>query len=214
MFFKSRYTKSVPIFLKFKKSNFICMKSNFSYWEKSSFKNFDIIIIGSGIVGLNTAISLKLQNPILNICVLESGYLPAGASTKNAGFACFGSVSELIEQEAITGEEGLAKLIAKRWNGLSYLRKLLSDKAIDFKNYGGYEIFNKGGNNLAQNSVAKIEHFNQLIKNIIGKEAFKLDNSKINQFGFNNIETLIFNQYEGQIDSGKRCLLYYKKLKL
>jgi L-2-hydroxyglutarate oxidase LhgO len=75
------------------------MADNFSYWEQSSFFNYDAIIIGSGIVGLIAAIHLKKSSPNLNIAVLERGFLPSGASTKNAGFACFGSVSELIEQE-------------------------------------------------------------------------------------------------------------------
>ncbi|MGZ5243758.1 MAG: hypothetical protein ACXWW0_07675 [Bacteroidia bacterium] len=30
-----------------------------SFWERESFLHYDIIIIGSGIVGLSTAISLK-----------------------------------------------------------------------------------------------------------------------------------------------------------
>jgi glycine/D-amino acid oxidase-like deaminating enzyme len=186
------------------------MPTSFSYWEKTSFTSFDVIIVGAGIVGLNAAISLKKQQPNLNICVLDGGYLPTGASTKNAGFACFGSISELIEQEQVCGSEALAKLINRRWKGLQYLRNLLGDETIDFNNFGGYEIFNKNDTILAQKSVSKIEHFNQLTKQIVGKNAFSINNSKIKSFGLKNVDTLIYNQYEGQIDTGKMMLALIK----
>jgi glycine/D-amino acid oxidase-like deaminating enzyme len=70
---------------------------NLSYWEiKSWLQNIDFTVIGSGIVGLNCAIQLKERFPVAKVLVLEKGILPQGASTKNAGFACFGSLSELI----------------------------------------------------------------------------------------------------------------------
>lgn len=174
-----------------------------SYWEKSSFFNFDFIIIGSGIVGLNAAIHLKKDKPKASICILERGFLPAGASTKNAGFACFGSISELIDQESICGTDGLHSLIKKRWKGLLKLRSLLGDKRIDYQCLGGYELFKKNEENLTNISVSKIEHFNVLIKNIVGNNAFSLQNHKKEDFGFKNIENLIANQYEAQIDTGK-----------
>lgn len=117
------------------------MPTAFSYWEKESFFTYDIIIIGSGIVGLNAAIQLKKTAPTLKIAILERGFLPSGASTKNAGFVCFGSISELIEQEECAGLDGLTLLIEKRWKGLLKLRNLLGDKTIDYQCLGGYELF-------------------------------------------------------------------------
>lgn len=179
------------------------MPTAFSYWEKESFFTYDIIIIGSGIVGLNAAIQLKKTAPTLKIAILERGFLPSGASTKNAGFACFGSISELIEQEESAGLDGLALLIEKRWKGLLKLRSLLGDKTIDYQCLGGYELFKKGDILLADTCVSKIEHFNRLINDVIGEDAFGLANKKISDFGFEGVSTLIENQYEAQIDSGK-----------
>ena len=69
-----------------------------SFWEKSLyFESLDFTIIGAGIVGLSTAIFLKEKFPGSKILILERGYLPSGASTKNAGFACFGSPTELLD---------------------------------------------------------------------------------------------------------------------
>ncbi|QNR84198.1 FAD-binding oxidoreductase [Pedobacter riviphilus] len=179
------------------------MPTVFSYWEKESFFTYDIIIIGSGIVGLNAAIQLRKTAPALKIAILERGFLPTGASTKNAGFACFGSISELIEQEACTGLDGLALLIEKRWKGLLKLRNLLGDKTIDYQCLGGYELFKNDDIFLADKCVSKIEHYNRLINDIIGANAFAHANKKIGSFGFKGIITLIENRYEAQIDSGK-----------
>ncbi|TFB34143.1 FAD-binding oxidoreductase [Pedobacter alluvionis] len=174
-----------------------------SYWEKESFLNYDVIIIGSGIVGLNAAIHLKKSAPSLKILILERALLPAGASTKNAGFACFGSISELIEQEETCGPEQLTSLIERRWKGLLKLRNLLGDKTIDYQCLGGYELFKHKHHFLADTCVSKIEHYNRLINDIVGANAFCISNNKIKAFGFESIETLIENRYEAQIDSGK-----------
>ncbi|MBO9676565.1 MAG: FAD-binding oxidoreductase [Sphingobacteriaceae bacterium] len=180
------------------------MPTELSYWEKESFFcNYDAIIIGSGIVGLNAAIHLKKSAAALKIAILERGFLPTGASTKNAGFACFGSISELIEQEEMIGTDRLAALIEKRWKGLLKLRNLLGDNALDYQCLGGYELFKNEDDFLAEKGVSKIEHFNRLVNGIVGPGAFSLKNKKISSFGFNGVSTLIENQYEAQIDSGK-----------
>lgn len=180
------------------------MSQTFSYWEQESFFKADIIVIGSGLVGLSSAISIKKSSPNLKVIVLERGLLPSGASTKNAGFACFGSISELLEQEKSLGPDCLHKLIEKRWTGLQKLRNLIGDKHLGFENFGGFELFKKNENNSAQLCVQKISHYNTLIKDIIGQsETFSLAENLIPKFGFNNIDCLIANQAESQIHSGK-----------
>ncbi|MEH3115339.1 NAD(P)/FAD-dependent oxidoreductase [Pedobacter terrae] len=180
------------------------MSTELSYWEKESFFcNYDAIVIGSGIVGLNAAIQLKKTAPSLKIVILEKGFLPTGSSTKNAGFACFGSISELIEQEKLIGSDRLTMLIEKRWKGLLKLRHLLGDNTIDYQCLGGYELFKKEDNFSADLGVSKIEHFNHLVNDIVGSDAFLLNNKKISFFGFDGVDRLVRNQYEAQIDTGK-----------
>ncbi|MGN7987332.1 hypothetical protein ACTJKC_08330 [Pedobacter sp. 22226] len=96
------------------------MPTGLSYWKKESFfYNHDAIIIGTGIVVLNAAIHLQKLVPSLKLAIPEKGFIPTDASTKNAGFTCFGSISEPIEREEITGTHRLAALIGKRWEGPS-----------------------------------------------------------------------------------------------
>jgi len=89
-----------------------------SLWEKQSFLSSDIIIIGAGITGLSSAASIKESNPEISVTILESGILPSEASTKNAGFACFGSVTELLSDIDSIGEDSMADLVEQRWKGL------------------------------------------------------------------------------------------------
>jgi len=181
------------------------MKNSFSYWEQKSFlSGFDVLIIGSGIVGLFAALSLKLQKPKLKIGVLEAGFLPGGASTKNAGFACFGSISELIEELKTGTEDEVAGIIETRWKGLKKLRENLGDKAISFEQYGGYEVFKNTETDFANSCIEQIPYFNKFLGSIIGKtDIYAVNNAKIAESGMNGITNIIKNEYEGQIDTGK-----------
>ena len=87
---------------------------NLSYWEiKSWLSNVDYTIIGSGIVGLNCALNLKNKFPKSKILILEKGSFPQGGSTKNAGFACFGSATEIINDLRTHSEKEVVELIKK-----------------------------------------------------------------------------------------------------
>lgn len=96
---------------------------NLNFWEKASFTDYDYIIIGSGIVGLSTAIELKTKFPATKILILERGFFPSGASTRNAGFACMGSVTELTDDLTVMEEEEVIALYEMRKKGLEKLRK-------------------------------------------------------------------------------------------
>lgn len=173
---------------------------NHSYWElKQYFKSFDLIIIGSGIVGLSAAISYKQKHKKSNVLILERGIFPNGASTKNAGFACFGSVSELLDDMTKTSEKTVFETVEMRWKGLQLLRKRLGDKHLAFKSLGGYELFND--QKKYQECLEKINYLNKEIAETLGIKNCYANFTKQN-FGFKNIHGLILNKYEGQIDTG------------
>ena len=176
-----------------------------SYWERATFlQEYDVLIIGSGIVGLNAAIRLKEESAALKIGVLERGVLPNGASTKNAGFACFGSVSELIEQQKKGSEEELLKLVEFRWKGLETLTALLGKEAIRYQQLGGYELFDSSDRELFEACQEVIPYYNKLFKAVIGTtDIYAVSDAKIADFGFAKVQHLIENRCEAQIDTGR-----------
>lgn len=178
---------------------------SWSFWEKNTFiKKPDVTIIGSGIVGLNAALSLKIKSPSLHVVVLEKGFLPYGASTRNAGFACYGSISELLNDLKVQSPEKVFDLVERRWKGLNRLRQILGDDVMDYEPTGGYEIFTPADNQVSELCFDKIDYFNQELKRITGKDEIYIDASKkIPQFGFKGINKMILNTGEGQIDTGK-----------
>ncbi|PWH85065.1 NAD(P)/FAD-dependent oxidoreductase [Brumimicrobium oceani] len=182
---------------------------NYSYWElKEWFTNIDFTIVGSGIVGLNCALQLKKQYPHSRILILEKGMLPQGASTKNAGFACFGSLSELIDDLKSHSEEEVFNLVNKRWQGLQLLRQNLGDENIDFQQNSGFELFQS--KELYEECLSKKEYVNKLLKPIFKEEVFSIAE---NSFSFQNIHENYFeNKFEGQIDTGKMMFELLKKV--
>lgn len=172
-----------------------------SFWEKDFFIEYDHIIVGSGIVGLSTAISLKEKKPDSRVLVLERGVFPTGASTKNAGFACFGSLSEIAADLKKLSEEEVFNLVKLRWDGLQLLRNRLGDERIDFQNYGGYELLRES----ELVALDELDRINHLLYPLFGKTVYSICNERIHSFGFpaKAVNTLIFNPLESQIHSGK-----------
>jgi len=183
---------------------------NLSYWElKNWFSHIDYTVIGSGIVGLHAALQLRERFPKSKILVLEKGALPQGASTKNAGFACFGSVSEIIDDLKFHSEQEVIQLIKKRWDGLQLLRRNLGDEAIDFKPYGGYELFLKEDDASYTDCMLRMSFINEILKPLFKADVFC---KEIDRFNFRGIhEYLIFNPFEAQIDTGNMMQALLKK---
>ena len=175
---------------------------NLSYWElKTWLTSVDYTIIGSGIVGLNAALHLRERFPSSKILVLEKGILPQGASTKNAGFACFGSLSELIDDLNHHSESEVLELVQQRIRGLQLLRSTLCDTSIDYQQLGGYELYVNSDSQLYENCKDQVNLINELLHPIFQKPVFSfIDNS----LAFKNIKSQYsFNHFEGQIDTGK-----------
>lgn len=175
---------------------------NFSYWEKTTwFKHIDFTIVGSGITGLNCALQLRKNHPKAKILILERDLLPNGASTKNAGFACFGSASELLDDLKTHTKEEMLALVNRRVEGLQILRETIGDKALQFKTHGGYELFTKENKTFFKSCESQLKTLNELLFPIFKEEVFSVVD---NNFGFKKIQQqLIFNKFEGQLDTGK-----------
>jgi glycine/D-amino acid oxidase-like deaminating enzyme len=175
-----------------------------SIWEKESFfAPADIVILGSGLVGLWSAYYLKKKAPNLSITIVERGLIPSGASTRNAGFACFGTLTELLSGVNEMGEEQMLELTELRFKGLKKISKVFKDEEIGLERDGGYELITGADSNELR---SHIDTFNRLLKKITGKQKiFRLQNEKLDRFGFAGIRHLIGNEWEAQLHSGKLC---------
>ncbi|MBE2255400.1 MAG: FAD-binding oxidoreductase [Ignavibacteria bacterium] len=179
-----------------------------SFWEKNSFLNYDVIIIGSGILGLSVASEISEKFPDKKILILEKGILPTGASTKNAGFACFGSLTEILSDFKTKGEDETLKLVYDRLKGIEILRERLTDEKTGYENYGGYELITEK----EISALNEIDSINEKLKNIIGENVFETANDKIPEFGFDagKVKSLVYSKYESQVDTGELMKNYIR----
>jgi glycine/D-amino acid oxidase-like deaminating enzyme len=80
----------------------------------------------------------------------------------------------------------------------------LGDVNIDYHQYGGYELFKDDEKEKAENCIGQIDKFNQLFKMVVGSSnIYSVANAQITSFGFDKVSHLIYNAFEGQIDTGK-----------
>ncbi|HEY4149006.1 MAG TPA: FAD-dependent oxidoreductase, partial [Chitinophagaceae bacterium] len=157
-----------------------------SIWEKETFYDpKDIIIVGSGVVGLWSAYYLKSLQPDLRILIVDRGIIPTGASTRNAGFACFGSPTELLQNAREMGEQRMLEIVAMRYEGLRRIRKVFSKGEIGFERYGGYELISEAQYPKLKQLKNDIGWLNITLRKAIKDEkVFRLADKKIKTFGF------------------------------
>jgi gamma-glutamylputrescine oxidase len=175
-----------------------------SIWEKESFyRPADVIIIGSGFAGLWTALELKKKKPRLDVLMVDRGTIPTGASTRNAGFSCFGSLTELLYDANTFGEEKMLELATLRYAGLRHIQQTFKDKAIDYEQNGGYELLAEDGYDIhaLKRDVKKL---NKILRRTFNEDdIFRVADKKISKFGFSGVAHLVENKLEGSLHSGK-----------
>ncbi len=162
---------------------------------------YDYIIIGSGIVGLSTAISLKEEAPGARVLVLEREILPTGASTKNAGFACIGSLTEILADLQTMPEEVVMQLVALRYEGLRLLRHRLGDDNIGYQENGSYELISTH----EEWALHHLDEVNRKMSDVFGQPAYSIATDQLDAFGFNrsHIKAVIRNRLEGELHTGR-----------
>lgn len=184
-----------------------------SFWEKQSyFEEIDFLIVGAGIVGYSTAIHLQEKYPNASILIVERGYLPSGASSKNAGFACFGSATELLDDLDQMDENTVWSTVQKRWEGLNYLKSIIGESNLELEVNGSWDILTTKNADKIPFVRSKIDYLNQQIEAITGeKKVYSEDLGLSKKFNFQGIETSINNRLEGQINTGKMIHTFYQK---
>ncbi|WP_339877709.1 FAD-binding oxidoreductase [uncultured Algoriphagus sp.] len=171
----------------------------FSYWENKHFFKFDLIVIGSGFVGLSTAIHFKKKHPKAKVLVMERGIFPTGASTKNAGFACFGSLTEILDDFWSMSQDEVLALVERRYKGLNSIRKQFGDKNLGYSHVNGYELLDESQLKV----IEQMAGVNKLLKPIFKEDVFSLVKNP-GKMGFSGqIKAIVKNKFEGELDPGK-----------
>lgn len=183
-----------------------------SVWELTSiWRKPRLTVVGAGIVGLFAALHHKRRFPGHEVLVLERGPFPMGASVRNAGFACFGSPSELLADIEAEGRDAALARVEERWRGLLELRRELGDALIGFEATGGHEIY-RTGDRLYPRVAEGFDALNADLAPILGKAPFIMADERIARFGMRGIEHLVYTELEGPIDSGRMIQALYHKV--
>lgn len=175
-----------------------------SFWEQDSFlQPYDLIVVGAGIVGLSSALFYKRSYPIDRVLVLERASHPLGASTRNAGFACIGSIGEHRADLQKTSEENIKARIVRRYRGLELLKQTLGKKSIGYEHCGGYEFFSS--QKKFEEVASEIDRFNDWMNDLLGEqvvyEAQELEGYPV-----------IYNRLEGALHPGKMMQQLIRKV--
>lgn len=170
-----------------------------SYWEHNTWLEADLAIVGAGLVGISTAIEYLERHPGKRVFVIERGLTPQGASTRNAGFACFGSLSEIAADIDRMGPTAACKLVQQRVEGLMRLKALCKGADIGFEDSGGHEIFLDD-----HPALQRIEEVNNCIERVFGSVAFIDRTDLIQENGLSKrVQRLVRTPFEATVDSGK-----------
>ena len=175
-----------------------------SYWEREEwFKPADLIIVGAGIVGASAALFYKEIYPDHEVVIVERGSSPMGASTRNAGFSCIGSISEHLADIELTGVDTVLKRIQRRWNGLKLLKTTMGEEAIGYEPTGGYEVFYE--DQLYQKCRSEIDSLNRRMEEALGqKEVYS-------ETIYEGVPAIL-NRLDGSINSGKLMRSLHQKI--
>jgi len=172
-----------------------------SLWEKETYySNNDVLIVGAGLMGLWTALELKKRAPKLNITIAEKSSTPLGASTRNAGFACFGSPTELLSDASTMGEDEMWQIAEMRYKGIEKIKTHFRNSTIEYNPCGGFEC-------LLQKDTAVLDELvwlNKGMQAITGtNECFSVQNYLLEKLGLVGFDYLVNNKLEGTLHSGK-----------
>lgn len=180
--------------------------SGISYWERTAWRiPQDLVIVGAGITGCSTALFYLRANPGASVVLLERSAYPSGASTRNAGFTCVGTVGEGLDDLADEPEGDVVDRIRRRYEGLRLLQQELPAEETGHRMTGGHELFPDESD--FERCAAEIPRFNRFMNDITGQaEVYKAVRV--------NGKSAISISIEGHLHSGRLMQALHRKVRL
>ena len=179
----------------------LCKNTLLSFWEHKGWcQGRDYVVVGAGFVGLSAALECRRRFPDASITIVELSPLCGGGSTKNAGFACFGSPSELLDDWNNLGPEKTVELVSARYKGLRNLRKNYKDSQIGYEASGSIELFTSANPELESKVHEFFPTLNEALEGVFGCDAFEFIENAPGVLGATSI---ISSPLEGMLDSAK-----------
>jgi len=171
--------------------------------------SYDLVIIGGGVFGLSLGCTILKNNPDKQVCILEKGLLPTGASSKNAGQGTFVCYTEFIDDVRKKGCDFAVRLVKDCLRGLQMLMTMIDNDPEIIRKTGGYDVITEKDLEL----VKYIDIINQELYPILNDTIFELRNEKIEYYGFDPavVKALIYRKYDWQIHTGKLLKRLIKK---
>ncbi len=143
------------------------MSGTVSHWEWTAWREpWDLIVVGAGITGSSAALHMLTEHPGARVLLLERAVHPSGASTRNAGFTCFGTIGESLDDLAHESEAAVFARIRQRFDGLNLLLQTLPADEIEHRSTGGHELFLDEAD--FRKSADAIPWFNERLHEITG----------------------------------------------
>lgn len=175
------------------------MYSTISFWEQRWLDKADIVVVGSGLVGMQVAIQLKQKFAHRAVWVLDKQQFGTAASLRNAGFACFGSAGEILDDVQNIGIDKAIELYEQRYVGLQKLLQNYGNTAIGFDPTGGYEIFQNHQADYFDSVASNLDDINARLFNVHGAQTFQVRNSK--SLSMNVHAQAIYAAHEGALQT-------------
>ena len=176
--------------------------STFGYWTASSvFAAYDVVIVGGGFTGLCTGITLLKHAPKLRIAILESELLGTRASSRNAGFVCFGSPSELQRDIETHGHEQVIALLRLKLKGVKVLTQYLQTRKASYHRAPAYELLMSDFPEAREKALDSLDSLNKVFHTAIGvSDYFKQNPALTKQYGLAGLGEVISMKYEAQVN--------------
>ncbi|MBU6323967.1 MAG: FAD-binding oxidoreductase [Bacteroidetes bacterium] len=175
-------------------------QAGLSWWESRYWQKVDVVVVGAGIVGLLSALRIREQKPHYRIVVTDRDPLALGASSRNAGFACFGSITELQEDIEDKGREAALDLAVRRFEGFQALRALCGDEAIGLNLCGSREVFLTSEEKKYREALEWLPELNKDLASTTGTpETFRKADTR--RLGMNVLSDSLVNCCEGILET-------------